>query len=72
MQKLKNTYSLIFWVLLKYFVRIKKYSRGAGGQVFVIYGQPMESNIFFLMYYFVVEYYTYMPKTFQIWTREGT
>jgi hypothetical protein len=39
------TYSLIFRVLLKYFVRIKKYSRGAGRQVFVIYGQPMESNV---------------------------
>jgi hypothetical protein len=45
MQKLKKTYSLIFQVLLKYFVRIKKYSRGAGGHFFVIYGQPMESNI---------------------------
>ncbi len=38
-------YSLIFRVLLKYFVRIKKYSRGAVGQIFVIYGQPMECNI---------------------------
>jgi hypothetical protein len=34
MQKLKKIYSLIFRVLLKYFVSIKKYSRGAGGQVF--------------------------------------
>jgi hypothetical protein len=30
---------------LKYYIRIKKYSRGAGGQIFVIYGQPTDSNI---------------------------
>ncbi len=30
---------------MKYFVRIKKYSRRAGRQIFVIYGQPMYSNI---------------------------
>jgi hypothetical protein len=67
MQKLKkNMYSLIFRVLLKYFVRITKYSRGSGGQIFVIYGQPMNTISLYLIYYFFVGYCTYIPKTVQI------
>jgi hypothetical protein len=31
-----------YWNILS---ELKKYSRGAGGKIFVIYGQPMESNV---------------------------
>jgi hypothetical protein len=44
-KKTNKKNSLIFQVLLKYYIRIKKYSRDAGGQIFVIYGQPMDINI---------------------------
>jgi hypothetical protein len=32
-------------ILFKNVCLFKKYSRGTGGQIFVIYGQPMDSNI---------------------------
>ncbi len=53
---------------MKYFVRIKKYSRGVGGQIFVIYGQPMESNIIitYVLLRCRILYSTYIPKAVQI------